>query len=355
MNNKDFIIVLLLLIIPLLLMIICYRIYTNNYCRNDMKCMQEKLLNNLKKMNRELYNKKYELEHMQNKTDDTVEGFFGGLSNWFSGGGTPNGLPVAPGTLPKEDLSMLEKKHNNKMKQSSKFPPTDDDNEFKDSNNNELLNTIKINKQDVNKINNNKPENINKNNLNNNLNNNINNKNNHTLDKPLTLNNTPIDSNLVKKIQNVENMQNTLPSHPTDLSLKNILGTCQFFNDKCPDKYQPLGNFSISGNAIGNNAILTCGNVSNVKPAHAIAIIKSNSLYEINILDSGLGFNPTKPPKITIEGGKGSGATAEAIVDDNGHLKIIKIINPGYNYTETPNVIIEAPFMNSSCHLCCKI
>jgi hypothetical protein len=101
--------------------------------------------------------------------------------------------------------------------------------------------------------------------------------------------------------------------------------------------------------------MLTCGNVEETKPAHAIAKIKNNSIYDIYITDPGKGFNPDSPPKISIEGTKGHGASAEAVIDDNGELKLIKIINPGYNYTETPNILIDAPYMNSSCHLCCKI
>ena len=85
-----------------------------------------------------------------------------------------------------------------------------------------------------------------------------------------------------------------------------------------------------------------------------IAEIKNNSIYEIHITDQGHGFNPKSSPKVNIEGGKGHGATAQAVIDDDGFLKIIKVINPGYNYTETPNVLIDAPFMNSSCHLCCS-
>jgi len=159
-------------------------------------------------------------------------------------------------------------------------------------------------------------------------------------------------------IPSSNNIQNNLvpPSNPKNSQnpdLKTLFGSCQFFNDKCPENYQPLGNFSING--IGNGSTLTCGNIQDTKPAHAIALIKNNSLYEIHITQSGKGFNPDSPPKVSIEGGKGHGATAESVIDDNGELKLIKIINPGYNYTETPNVIIDAPYMNSSCHLCCKM
>ena len=123
---------------------------------------------------------------------------------------------------------------------------------------------------------------------------------------------------------------------------------CQFFSESCPEKYKSMGNFSIEG---GN---LSCGNIVNTKPAKAVAEIKNNTIYDIHITDPGHGFNPQKPPKVTIQGGRGRDATAEAIVGDDGFLKVIKITNAGFNYTETPNVMIDAPFMNSSCTMCCK-
>jgi len=129
-------------------------------------------------------------------------------------------------------------------------------------------------------------------------------------------------------------------------------GRCQFFNNKCPDDYTQLGNFSIQG--LGSNLVLNCGNITDTKPAKAIAEIKNNSIYQIHIVDEGHGYIPTKAPKVKIEGGKGHGATAESVVDDDGYLKLIKIINPGYNYVETPNVIIDPPSADSACHLCCK-
>jgi len=339
-----------------------------------MKCLKDKLLNNLNNLNEKLTNKKQELENIQdnlyseainenneinenNNNEYVVEGFFDGLGSLFSS--TPaNGLPVSPGTLEKQNLDILEKKITDRAKLSTSFPPKDDEDK-KDSDNNDLLKSINGEGKVVNNI----PNNIEvKKPVLNNIPSNLqpkqpvlNNIPSNLQPKQPVLNNIPsnlqpkqhIPSNLQAKQPVLNNLEEKQPK------LQNMLGSCNFFHDKCPDDYQPLGNFSISGS--GNNTLLTCGTVDKVKPAHAIAIIKSNSIYEINVTDPGFGFNPTKPPKIYIEGGKGNGATAEAIIDDNGYLKLIKIINPGYNYTETPNVIIDAPFMNSSCHLCCKM
>jgi len=281
----------------------------------------------------------------QNKEDE-IEGFFGGFASWFSGS-SPNNLPVAsPGSLPSENLNSLEKKITDRMIPSSKFPPSESTDEFKDSDNSEIL-KVAGSKPYNSVLSNNKKETVKPNNEN---------KNPEAVFNSDNLEAPKIDiKKLMKKSENIlsnKPQENIEIKKENSSNIKSLFGNCQFFNDKCPDKYHPLGNFSIQG--IAGNSILSCGNVQNTKPAKAIAEIKNNSIYEIHITDQGHGFNPKSPPKVTIEGGKGHGANAEAVIDDDGFLKIIKVINPGYNYTETPNVLIDAPFMNSSCHLCCS-
>ena len=365
MNNKNLILTLFLIIIPLVLLILWYRNYVYNYCQNDMKCLKEKLIFNLDNINNKLQIESFKIQKKieeeeekelkknikKNIDEEVVEGFFSGLSSWFSGS-SPSNLNVNPGTLPNESLSLLEKKISDKTMKSNKFPPEElngNIDDFKDSDNSELLNSMQ-NKNDKTNKSNVKPNNENKNEeavfSNNNLNKNI---------PPASDGNIKLESN--QKISNKLDKKDPkeklkIESNNKKIEQKSLFGTCQFFNDKCPDNYHALGNFSIQG--VSSNSILTCGNVQNTKPARAVAEIKNNSVYAIHITDQGHGFNPSSVPKVSIEGGKGHGATAEAVVDDDGFLKIIKVINPGYNYSETPHVIIDAPFMNSSCHLCCK-
>ena len=355
MEYKNFIIGIFLIVVPLILLILCYRNYVYEYCKNDIICMKDRLLLNLNNVNTKLkYNieknnnlllSEQEQEKYENQyQEDEIEGFFGGFANWFSGG-TPSNLPTAtPGSFPSENLNSLEKKISDRMIPSSKFPPSESNDEFKDSDNNEVL-KISGSKHYNPVLSNEKKQIVQPNNEN---------KNPEAVFDSKKLENPKIDINsLIKKS---ENILSNKPQEKIEIKkepssdMKSLFGNCQFFNDKCPDKYHPLGNFSIQG--VGGN--LSCGNVQNTKPARAIAEIKNNSIYEIHITDQGHGFNPKSPPKVSIEGGKGHGANAEAIVDDDGFLKIIKVINPGYNYSETPNVMIDAPFMNSSCHLCCS-
>ena len=322
MSYNFFIIGIVLISILLIILIICYRTYVYNQCKYDMKCLKNKLVTKLNNLNQNLKN--YINISTDSSTEieiDKVEGFFGGFGNFFSGS-TPTDLPVSPGSLPTENLNILEKKINDKMIISNKFPPDLNGNidDFKDLDNRDLL---KITNKGV------KP--------------NIENKDPVAIfDKPIIKNDLPI-----KKIDSIN-----ISKPVEDLSIKKLLGKCQFYNDKCPIDHHELGNFSIQG--VSNGISLMCGNVENTKPAKAIAQIKNNMVYEIHITDPGSGFNPILPPKITIEGGKGTGAIAEGIVDDNGLLKIIKILSPGYNYSDTPNILIDPPYMNGSCHLCCK-
>lgn len=331
MEYKDIIITTLLIIIPLILLILCYRSYVYKYCQDDINCLKNRLYIDIKNMKNKLVENTKSISDkdldIENK-NDTVEGFFSGFGTFF-GGSSPKNLPVSPGSLNNENLNILENKINDRMKTSTTFPPTElngNSDDFKDSDNSEILNQVSS-----------KPLIVKKKSINPSVSSSI---------------KQSISSQIKPSIELFEKENISEKEHIPKKDIQNLLGTCQFFNDKCPKNYQPLGHFSIQG--VGSNATLACGDVQNVKPAHAIAQIKNNSIYEIHITDPGHGFNPSSPPKISIEGGKGHGATAEGVVDDNGYLKLIKVINPGYNYTETPNVLINAPFMNSSCHLCCK-
>ena len=437
MNYNKIIICMFLIIIPLILLILYYRNYVYQYCKNDMKCAKEKLILNLDNLmtslkikyfdidnkiqkkdikkvkkedkdnqireesmeyeediidqetevieneeelieteeeyiseedrniydsrkNRNYNNIVYEENNERYENTNVIEGFFGGLDGWFPGS-TPSKAPVLPGTLPDENLNLLEKKINNKLLTSNKFPPEElhgNSDDFKDSNNNDILNQSNIASGTSSGTPSGTPSGIQSGTPSGTPDNiPVEDKYNHNINK------IPIEKKEIKNFQDIKgpilNKQDTknpvvkdIPPPPPQQDIKSLFNSCQFFNDKCPDDYFGLGNFSIQGNE--SNNILSCGNVQNTKPAHAIAQIKNNSIYEIHITDPGHGFNPASSPKVSIEGGKGHGATAEAVIDDDGFLKLIKVINPGYNYTETPKVLIQAPFMNSSCHLCCK-
>lgn len=124
---------------------------------------------------------------------------------------------------------------------------------------------------------------------------------------------------------------------------KPLLGSCDFYFNKCPSNKSSMATIK------GNN--LSCGNNQESKAAKAIAEIKNGHISKIIVLDGGNGYNYQNPPKITIDGNKG--ATAKANVDKNGIITSIDIIDYGYNYVETPNITIEPPQMDGVCHLCC--
>ena len=357
-SNKKNLLWVLFFILIFLLLVVCYRYYVHKKCNEDTQCMKDKLLVKVGLLDKLLSTKKNNLvkqenslgKNYNNSQEPVVEGFFQGFGSFFNGSAPASASledkmpPVMTVNPPNESLSSFEKKKMIEGK-SSTFPPKQEINgnseDFKDSDNSEIMKSI-----GAKSFNAPKPAPLPS-------------MSNQAIETPQPVNFKSPDllSGLEKK---VEEMDKTIEKVPDSIKktasktmgLKMLDGKCQFYSDKCPENSFELGNFSIEG--LSGGSILSCGNVQNTKPAKAIAKIKNRSIQEIIILDEGHGYMPDKPPKVSIEGGGGTGCQCEAIVDDEGFLKIIKVLDGGRNYTDTPNVLIEAPFMNSSCHLCCK-
>jgi hypothetical protein len=342
-------------------------------CRYNTQCTKRKLIKNIDDVTNYLNDKlNYSTEEPEQQ-EEVVEGFFSGIADWFYGS-TPNNLNS---DFPPEAQQSI-------LKGQPLIINNVSPDEMKDSNNNDLLNSLKGNTKKI-------EEEI-KQKLGTIQNNNVVGKqkipidyvniSNKTAEIPLayeqnqkitTKDYNPLlpysfkdqaltipkraerftDNYQEEEQQEQEQEQEQEQQEQQSVKTSSPLGKCNFYNDSCPSDFSDLGNFSING--MESNMTLTCGNVQNTKPASAIARIKNNAISEIVITNPGQGFNPSNPPNITIEGGKGNGAQVVGVIDDDGYLKIIKIIHPGYNYTETPNVIIANPLMNGSCHLCCKM
>lgn len=345
MDYQKFIFGLFLLIIPLIILVLFYKNYVYNYCKNDISCLKDKLINNLNNLGTKINNKEESRKALIIASENE---HFSGIADWFMSSSSPQ-LPISSSTtLEQKSLNALEKKIADKAHISSTFPPSD---EIPDLDNKEFLAKID-NKPYLKDTNNESLSQA------------------HYSSKNHQQSSDFLGKNIVhplvdKAVDNASQIPNKLqqelppptPSIPTRVNIPSPdtklspFGKCNFFNDKCPNDHHPLGNFSIGG--LGNNTILQCGKVQNGKNGAAVAIIRNNSIHDIHITDQGHGYNPSSPPKIIIEGGKGTGAKAEAIVDDNGFLKVINVKNPGYNYVDTPIITIDSPFINSSCHLCC--
>jgi hypothetical protein len=136
---------------------------------------------------------------------------------------------------------------------------------------------------------------------------------------------------------------------------------CQFFNGTCPSGWSSNGSFTLSG--LGSGISVKCGGdntkiSSTIKPCKCVAEVVDKKVKKIHITDTGSGYSVYNVPEITIKSrnGKGSGALAEAIVDDSGKVKVITIIDEGSGYTETPIVEIGNSMMEQQqqINLCCK-
>lgn len=369
-QKKNIYIVILLIFIPLLLLVLFYNYYVNYYVHAQCIIPPREHFSN---------NNSEEDENKEEQQQEVIEGFFGGLTNWFSTN-VAGGMPISPGSLGDENLSILEKKISG-AKKSVTFPPstselTSSSDDFKDTDNKDLLGSINSKALEKpfltkNSVLDNTKEGVFKD---------LKTKPTTTSESPSNMNPEPKqnikkDSLIAESSPMANSMNKTIAKENyTDIAtsaesllqvdigngngnvdnIKNLLGSCQFFNDQCPKDYMQLGNFSVQG-VDSSNYILTCGNVQNTTPAKAIAEIKNNSIYDIHITDKGRGFSPLKPPRVTISGGGGVNATAEAVIDDDGFLALIKVTSKGHSFIETPNVLIDPPMNDSSCHLCCKI
>jgi len=69
----------------------------------------------------------------------------------------------------------------------------------------------------------------------------------------------------------------------------------------------------------------------------------TSTVSGINVLNGGDGYDSANPPNVTISGGGGSNATANAQVDDDGTVVSIVVDNPGSGYTDFPTVTIDPP------------
>lgn len=384
MNLKDFVYGLFILIIPLILILLLHRLYIANKCHNNKECIKKKMLIDIDSVTNKLVtnlnfirNSKVDTNNSNNSNnsninnntinnEEGIEEFFGGLSDWvydkaFSP--TDNASPTNNLHPPQDSIMAANNDNNNIVPQLNNSII---DNK-QDASNTELLNSINNKNNTIKNIKNQK---VTSSNTISDINNTLKAEISKTKDNIQKF--TPeiiTDENILKQqvdppipANSYENKKNEIKKNSSPIlkqkteiikpKASSLFGECNFYSDKCPTGHSDFGTIGLTG--LDKNVMLSCGNVENTKPATAIAKIKSNSLDEIIIVDKGHGFNPTKLPKVTVVGGKGNGALCEAVVDDNGFLSVIKIIHPGNFYTETPNIIIEPPLMNSSCHFCCK-
>ncbi len=155
--------------------------------------------------------------------------------------------------------------------------------------------------------------------------------------------NIPIKSPTIQSNGAIELEKSELQKEFSKLDDKKpLLGTCDFFFNKCPSNKNSVGTIS------GSN--LSCGTS---EPASAVAQIQNGHISKIFVVKSGSGYNKENPPLVSILNGKGNGASAKATVSNEGSITNIDVIDYGYGYVETPEVKIEPPQMDGVCHLCC--
>jgi hypothetical protein len=130
---------------------------------------------------------------------------------------------------------------------------------------------------------------------------------------------------------------------------------CGFFSDQCPSGYETVSSFGIQG--LPSGMTLQCGNLSSdSKSGKFIAEIQNGSIKSVNVINGGSGYDKNKSYTVKVNGGGGSNASLEAIMDDKGKVQVINVLNGGSGYTSTPQIILQngdGTGMGSSCQFCC--
>jgi len=90
------------------------------------------------------------------------------------------------------------------------------------------------------------------------------------------------------------------------------------------------GDFTVGEEVVGDEFL-----------AKATATTDGDAVDSITITDSGLHYNSSLPPTVTISGGGGNGATATAAVSSTGLVTSILITNGGSGYTTAPTATID--------------
>ncbi len=118
----------------------------------------------------------------------------------------------------------------------------------------------------------------------------------------------------------------------------------------CPEKYPDhLGAVFGAKAASG----MSCnGKKIHAERAKAYAVVRDGKIVKIKLISKGTHY--FKTPKVKIIG-KGHGAMARAILDDDNTIKHIKVVNPGIGYHNSPKIIIDEPNGYVYCHMCCHL
>ena len=90
------------------------------------------------------------------------------------------------------------------------------------------------------------------------------------------------------------------------------------------------GDFTVGEEIVGDEFL-----------AKATAAITGDAVSDITITDGGAHYKVATPPSVTISGGGGTGATANATVSSTGIVNGITITDGGSGYTSAPTVTID--------------
>jgi hypothetical protein len=262
--------------------------------------------------------------------------------NWFIQKQMTENFVNLHSLLGLENTPIVEVPQNN-VQQIKEFPPSSipivsnlsNSDDFKGSDNQELLNQLSGVKPDIkNKM------------MNKNIEDFVRKKNKH-IQQPSQ---KPQQINLKKKIKSSSETFDIQP-----------MNQCQFVQGECPSGKKMIGGFGFQGLPEGVQFYCGNGNGKNnsgsIQPAKLIAEINDGKISNIVVLDGGKGYHSSKKYKLKIESKTGTidQIDSDVIVGDDGKVKVIQILNGGNGFQDTPKVSILHDSLENGekCNLCC--
>jgi hypothetical protein len=141
-----------------------------------------------------------------------------------------------------------------------------------------------------------------------------------------------------------ENIKNSIEKD------KNIpkpnMSQCGFYANQCPTGYNKISGFGLLGLPedisfqCGNQRIITKKTAQQEIDMKFDVNVREGKIQSIDVLDTDLQLDPKKNYFVLIEDTQGKGAKIDLILDDNGKIQVMNVIDGGRDY-ENPKIKIK--------------
>ena len=169
-----------------------------------------------------------------------------------------------------------------------------------------------------------------------------------TLWTPSTTVTTGDDLYYIDRLYTVTNSGTTGSTGPTHTSGSDTNGTATLYYAGTTNSVGPVHR---KGSVTNGTSILKyIGTTATAEPIIDGGVITDITLYgmlkRIQVISGGSGY--TSPPTVNFIGGGGLGAAGIAVLNENGAVTRIDLTDPGYDYTDMPDIVIGTEWTEST-------